>query len=90
MTLTIDLPEEDVRLLSAKAQAHGVSAEDYARRHGVPRWYDDADRLIRDSEVDAVYIATPPGSHLEYALRVCAACKLRAATTTSSPAATTS
>jgi hypothetical protein len=32
MTLTIDLPEEDVRLLSAKAQAHGVSAEDYARR----------------------------------------------------------
>lgn len=50
-------------------------AEDYARRHGVPRWYDDADRLIADSEVDAVYIATPPGTHLELALRVAAAGK---------------
>jgi 1,5-anhydro-D-fructose reductase (1,5-anhydro-D-mannitol-forming) len=53
----------------------GEKAADYARRHGIPRWYDDADRLIHDSEVDAVYIATPPGSHLEYGLRVCAAGK---------------
>lgn len=43
-------------------------AEDYARRHGVPRWYTDAQELIDDPEVDAVYIATPPGSHLEYTL----------------------
>src|SRR5437879_730808 len=50
-------------------------AEDYARRHEVPSWYDDVDRLIHDSDVDAVYIATPPGTHLEYALRVCAAGK---------------
>jgi len=47
-------------------------AADYARRHGVPRWYDDAERLIADPEVNAVYIATPPGSHLEYALLACA------------------
>lgn len=44
-------------------------AEDYARRHGVPRWYDDADRLLDDPEVNAIYVATPPSSHLEYALR---------------------
>jgi 1,5-anhydro-D-fructose reductase (1,5-anhydro-D-mannitol-forming) len=43
-------------------------AEDYARRHGVARWYDDAQALIDDPEVDAVYIATPPYAHKEYTL----------------------
>ena len=42
-------------------------AEDYARRHGVPRWYADAAKLINDPEVNAIYIATPPSSHEEYA-----------------------
>lgn len=41
----------------------GGLAEDYARRHGVPRWYDDAAELLADPEVDAVYVATPPSSH---------------------------
>jgi predicted dehydrogenase len=50
-------------------------AEDYARRHGVPRWYDDAQALIDDPEVDAVYIATPPYAHKEYTLAVAAAGK---------------
>jgi predicted dehydrogenase len=50
-------------------------AADFARRHGVPRWYDDADGLLADPEVNAVYIATPPSSHLAYALRACAAGK---------------
>jgi 1,5-anhydro-D-fructose reductase (1,5-anhydro-D-mannitol-forming) len=52
-----------------------AKAEDYARRHGVPRWTADADELIQDPQVDAVYIATPPGNHLEYALRIAAAGK---------------
>ena len=43
-------------------------AKDYARRHNIPRWYDDANRLINDPGVNAVYIATPPSSHEEYAL----------------------
>jgi 1,5-anhydro-D-fructose reductase (1,5-anhydro-D-mannitol-forming) len=43
-------------------------AEDYARRHSVPRWYSDADQLIADPEVNAVYVATPPSSHKQYAL----------------------
>ena len=43
-------------------------AEDYARRHGIARWYSDANQLIADPEVDAVYIATPPSSHAEYAI----------------------
>lgn len=50
-------------------------AEDYARRHGVPRAYGDAGALIDDAEVDAVYIATPPSSHCELALRVASAGK---------------
>lgn len=39
-------------------------AEDFAKRHGVPRWYTDADELLSDPEVNAVYIATPPRNHL--------------------------
>jgi 1,5-anhydro-D-fructose reductase (1,5-anhydro-D-mannitol-forming) len=50
-------------------------AEDYARRHGIKTWYTDAEALIADPQVTAVYIATPVGSHLEYALKVCAAGK---------------
>jgi len=50
-------------------------AQDYARRHGVPRAYNSADALISDPEVDAVYIATPPSSHCELTLAVAAAGK---------------
>jgi predicted dehydrogenase len=52
-----------------------AEADDYARRHGVPRAYGDAQALIDDPGVDAVYIATPPESHLPLALRVAAAGK---------------
>jgi predicted dehydrogenase len=62
--------------LVAVMRRDAEKAADYARRHGVPRWYGDADALINDPEVDAVYIATPPDSHREYALRVAAAGKL--------------
>lgn len=43
-------------------------AEDYARRHKVPKFYSKASDLINDSDIDAVYVATPPGSHAEYAI----------------------
>jgi predicted dehydrogenase len=49
-----------------------AKAADYAARHGVPRWTNDADALIHDPEVDAVYIATPPDSHAAYTYRVAA------------------
>ncbi|WP_078083713.1 Gfo/Idh/MocA family protein [Microbulbifer mangrovi] len=48
---------------------------DYAERHGVPRVYESADELIHDPEIDAVYVATPPGSHREYALKIASANK---------------
>ncbi|MCX7009011.1 MAG: Gfo/Idh/MocA family oxidoreductase [Kiritimatiellaeota bacterium] len=50
-------------------------AADYAQRHGVERWTSDALEVIRDPGVDAVYIATPPGSHAEFASQVAAAGK---------------
>jgi predicted dehydrogenase len=61
--------------LVAVMRRNGNLAADYARRNNVPRWYDDADDLINDPHVDAVYIATPPDSHREYVLRVAQAGK---------------
>lgn len=43
-------------------------AEAYARSRSISRWYTDAQRLIDDEEVNAVYIATPPSSHATYAI----------------------
>jgi predicted dehydrogenase len=54
--------------LVAVMRRRGDLARDYALRHGVPRWYDDASQLIADPEVDAVYVATPPAQHAAYAL----------------------
>ena len=43
-------------------------ARSYAQRHNVPRWYTDAQKLIDDPEVNAVYVATPPSSHATFAI----------------------
>ena len=61
--------------LVAVMRRDGDRARDYARRHGVPRWYDDADALIHDAEVDAIYVATPPHVHKAYVLACAAARK---------------
>ena len=54
--------------LVAVMRRNGALARDYAQRHGVPRWYDNAEALIHDPDVDAVYIATPPAFHKDYTL----------------------
>ena len=61
--------------LVAVMRRNGALAADYARRHGVARWHDDADAIIRADDIDAVYIATLTDSHREYALRCAAAGK---------------
>ena len=58
---------ENSRLV-AVGNRNPQKAEDYAARHGIPKWYKDPYEVIRDQEVDIVYIATPPGSHMDYAL----------------------
>jgi len=54
--------------LVAVMRRNAGKAADYAKRHHVPRWYSNADELINDPEVNAIYIATPPSSHEQYAL----------------------
>jgi predicted dehydrogenase len=61
--------------LIAVMRRNGKLAEDYAKRHNVPKWYDDAQKLINDPDVDAVYIATPPSTHKKYTLEVASAGK---------------
>ena len=50
-------------------------AEDYARRHGIAEVHDTLDGLLASDTVDAVYIATPPASHRDLALKVAASGK---------------
>ncbi len=61
--------------LVAVMRRNGALAKDYALRHRVPNWFDDADALIHHPQVDAVYIATPPESHLAYVRKTAAAGK---------------
>jgi predicted dehydrogenase len=58
---------EDSKLV-AVMRRNAALAQDYARRHNVPKFYSDASELMNDSEVNAVYIATPPDSHALYAI----------------------
>ncbi len=54
--------------LVAVMRRDAAKTADYAKRHNVPRWYSNADELIADPEVNAIYIATPPDSHEAYAI----------------------
>jgi len=47
---------------------HERNARHYAEKHGISKWYTDAQELIDDPEVNAIYIATPPSSHATYAI----------------------
>jgi predicted dehydrogenase len=55
--------------LIAVMRRNGEKAADYAKRHNVPKWYDDAEKLINDPDVNAIYVATPPDTHAEYAIK---------------------
>lgn len=61
--------------LIAVMRRDAEKAKDYATRHKVPKWYVNADELINDPAINAIYIATPPSSHTEYALKAIAAGK---------------
>lgn len=55
--------------LLAVMRRNGEKAKDFAERHNVPTWYNDLDELLKNQEINAVYIATPPATHLEIALK---------------------
>ncbi len=55
--------------LVAVMRRDGALARDYAERHNVPKWYDNAEALINDPEINAIYIATPPDAHESLAFK---------------------
>jgi len=46
-----------------------IKVKDFAQRHEVPLWTTNADDIIHDPNINAVYIATPPSSHLTYTIQ---------------------
>ncbi|RKR85431.1 putative dehydrogenase [Mucilaginibacter gracilis] len=54
--------------LIAVMRRDAVKAIDYAERHNVGKWYNDATELMSDPEINSIYIATPPSSHKDYAI----------------------
>jgi len=54
--------------LVAVARARAELAADFAARHGAARWHADWRDLVKDDEVDAVYVATPVRLHAEQAV----------------------
>jgi predicted dehydrogenase len=61
--------------LVAVMRRDAAKVKDYASRHGVPKYYTDAQALINDPDINAIYIATPPDSHEAYTLAAIAAGK---------------
>ena len=62
--------------IEAVMRRDAEKAADYAKRHNIGKYYSDADALINDPEIDAIYIATPPDTHKLYGLKVAAAGKI--------------
>lgn len=62
--------------LKALMRRDKAKLEDYASRHGIEKYDTNADAIIQDREIDAIYIATPPDSHKYYALKVAEAGKI--------------
>lgn len=61
--------------LSMVMRRDAALCEDYARRHQVPQWTTDVEAILQNPDIDAVYVATPPSTHRDYAKRVLAAGK---------------
>jgi predicted dehydrogenase len=62
--------------IEAVMRRDAEKAADYAKRHHISKYYSDADDLINDPEIDAIYIATPPDTHHFYGLKVALAGKI--------------
>jgi len=55
--------------LLAVMRRNSLKAKDYAHRHNVPLWFDNAMELLHNDSINAVYVATPPSSHLKYTIK---------------------
>jgi predicted dehydrogenase len=61
--------------LLAVMRRDAAKAEDFAQRHKVLMWTTDAEAVFDNEKITAVYIATPPSSHIEFTLKAIAAGK---------------
>ncbi len=52
--------------LVAVMRRDAAKAQDVAARHGAKRWYTEAEALVADPEVNAIYIASPHYLHPEH------------------------
>ncbi len=55
--------------LIAVMRRDAAKAADYAMRHNVSKFYSDADKLIADNDINAIYVATPPDTHAFYTIK---------------------
>jgi predicted dehydrogenase len=55
----------DGALLHAVASRTEERAKEFASEHGAAKWYEGLDSLLKDTEVDVVYVATPNHRHLD-------------------------
>ena len=60
-----DVEGSSVVAVMSRTEQH---ARTYAITHGIKKWFTDAQELIDDPDVNAVYICTPPSSHATYAI----------------------
>ena len=51
--------------LAACGSRSREKAEAFGKKYGIPRTYGSYEELLRDEEVDAVYVATPNNMHYE-------------------------
>ena len=61
--------------LVAVSRARFSEAESFAREFGARKWFEDWRELVADSEIDAVYIATPVRPHAAQTIAAAAAGK---------------
>nr|WP_294898069.1 Gfo/Idh/MocA family oxidoreductase [uncultured Pedobacter sp.] len=53
----------------AVMRRNAEKAADYAKRHSINKWYSSADDVINDENINAIYVATPPAPHKDYAIQ---------------------
>ncbi len=68
----MQIPYSGIKIIMRRNEA---KAADYAARHGIENWTTNVDDVLNDPEINAVYIATPPGSHAELTIKAARAGK---------------
>lgn len=62
---TINQMSKENEQLVAVGSRNIESAKAFANEHDIPRYYDSYEALVKDQDVEAVYVATPNTLHYE-------------------------